>query len=200
MGRLEEAQEVFDQVAASEPACHTFNPEDFWRIKGAHDLTRREQAILRELYIWRDQEAQRYNRPPFKVLNNRTLITVAQTCPCTLDELSDVQGLKAHHVRRYGERILKTLNRGIKARLPRPPTPPPRHTEAEIARFQALRGWRRQVADDRGVETDVIISNAILWSLAEQNPATEKDLEHIEGLGPWKRQAYGKAILDILAR
>ena len=53
-GRWEEAQEVFDQIAASEPISHTFDPEGFRRVKGAFDLTGREQAILRELYIWRD--------------------------------------------------------------------------------------------------------------------------------------------------
>ncbi|MDY7080736.1 MAG: HRDC domain-containing protein, partial [Chloroflexota bacterium] len=195
---LEEAREVFDQVAASEPTFQSFSPEGFWRIKGARDLTKREQAVLRELYVWRNQEAHRRDCPPFKVLNDHTLVALAQVQPCAPEELIRVDGLKHYHVRRYGRRILRAVKRGGHARIPQPPRPSPRHSDAEVARFQALRTWRKQVAFDRGVDTDVIISNAILWALAEQNPQTLDDLSRIEGLGPWKRKMYGQAILKVL--
>ena len=197
-GRAEEAQEIFGQIAATEPSDHTFSPESFWRIKGAHDLSRREQAVLRELAIWRDGEARRQNRPHFKVLGDRTLVALAQFRPGALQELFSLDGLKQYHVRRYGKRILEAIERGTRARPPRLPPLPPRHSEAEVARFQNLRVWRRQMAAERGVDPDVILGNAVLWNLAEQNPRAFPDLARIEGLGPWKRQAYGAAILRIL--
>ena len=198
-GRREEAQEVFDQVAASEPVSHTFNPEDFWRIKGAHDLTGREQAILRELCIWRDQEARRRDRPLFKVLNDHILLAIVQAYPSASRELAYVDGLKPYHVRRYGKRIMRAIGQGERARSPKHPPSSPRHSEAEAARFQALRVWRKQVAAARGVDADVIVGNAVLWALAEQNPRTLNDLNRIEGLGPWKRKTYGEAIMRVLA-
>jgi len=197
-GRWEEACEVFDQTAATGLASHTFDPEDFRRVKGASDLTEREQAILRELYAWRDQQARRQDRPPFQVLNNRALITLAQARPRTLDELAHVDSLKPYHVRRYGERILRAIRRGMHAQPPPPLPLPPRRSEAEVARFQALRAWRKRVADERGVDADVIVSNATLWALAERPPRTLEDLSHVEGLGPWKRKTYGEAILDVM--
>jgi ribonuclease D len=197
-GRLEEAREVFDQIAASEPMSHTFDPQDFWRVKGFFDLTRREQAVLRELYIWRDGEARRRDRPPFKVLNDRALIALAQARPGGSGALTRVDGLKPYHVRRYGKPILRAIRRGGRARPPDLPPPPPRHSEAEIARFQALRAWRKQVAARRGVDVDVVVGNAVLWELAEQKPRTLEDLNRIEGLGPWKRKTYGQAMLRVL--
>jgi len=197
-GRWEEAREAFDQVAASEPFSNTFNPESFWRVKGAHDLTGREQAILRELYIWRDREARRRDRPPFKVLNDHILVALAQTCPRTVAELASVDSLKPYHVRRYGKRILRAIKQGMGGRPPQYPPPPPRHSEAEVGRFQALRVWRKRVAAERGVDVDVVVSNAVLWAVAEQNPRTIEDLSRIEELGPWKRKAYGEAILRVL--
>jgi ribonuclease D len=197
-GHWEEAQEMFDQITASESMSHTFDPEDFRRIKGAHHLTAREQAILRELYIWRDQESRRRDRPPFKVLSDRVLIGLAQARPRGSDTLARVDGMKPYHVRRYGERILRAVRRGMHARPPHPPPPPPRHSEAQVARFQALRAWRKRVAARRGVDVDVVVSNATLWALAEQHPRTVADLASIEGLGPWKRKTYGEAILSVL--
>ncbi|MDY6875633.1 MAG: HRDC domain-containing protein [Chloroflexota bacterium] len=197
-GYWEEAQEAFEQIAASDPRSHTFNSKDFRHVKGAFDLTVREQAVLRELYIWRDREARRRDRPPFKVLNDRILIALAQACPRTPDELVGIDGLKPYHARRYGGHILRAIEQGIRARPPLPPPPPLRHSEAEVARFQALRAWRKRVAAERGVDVDVIISNAVLWVLAEQNPGTLEGLNRINGLGPWKRKMYGEAILNVL--
>jgi ribonuclease D len=199
-GHWTEAREIFDQVAASEPSWQAFDPEGFWRVKGAHDLAGRERAILRELWIWRDGEASRRDRPHFKVLSDRVLLLLAKTAPRTAQDLIAVDSLKPHHVRRYGERILQAVQRGIVASVPRLPSPPPRRPSAEVGRFRALRAWRKRMANERGVENDVIVGNAVLWTLAEQNPRTFADLESIEGLGPWRRETYGEGILQMLAK
>jgi ribonuclease D len=198
--RWGEAREVFDQVAASEPSWQAFDPEGFWRVKGAHDLAGRELAVLRELWIWRDDEARRRDRPHFKVLSDRALLLLAQAVPRTEEDLTVVDGLKPHHVRRYGKRILHAVRRGIEAPEPRPPAAPQRRPDVEVVRFRALRAWRKRVADERGVENDVIVGNAVLWALAKQNPRTLADLESIEGLGPWRRETYGKGILQVLVK
>jgi ribonuclease D len=197
--RWEESQEVFAQVAATESANNAFDPQDFWRVKGAFDLTAREQTILRELYIWRDGEARNRDRPYFKVIHDRVMIALAQAHPETREMLLALDGIKTHHVRRYGRGILQAIKRGMHAQPPQPPPPPPRHSEAEVERFQALRAWRKRVAARRGVAPDVIVSNATLWDLAERSPRTLGGLKGIAGLGPWKRETYGEAILGILA-
>jgi ribonuclease D len=197
-GRWEEAQEAFDQVAASEPTFHAFDPDSFRHVKGASDLSKREQAILRELCIWRDQEARRRDRPPFKILGDRVLVSLAQACPRTREALVPANGLKPYHVRRYGKCILQAIARGMRARPPEPPPPPPRHSEAEVTRFQTLRAWRKRVASEREVDVDVVVSNAVLWALAERRPRTREELSTIEGLGPWKQKMYCEAILSVL--
>jgi ribonuclease D len=197
-GRREEAREVFDQLAATESASHPFDPENFIHVKGAFDLSGRERAILRELYIWRDGEARRQNQPLFKVLTDHTLSALAQAQPHTVEGLAGVGDLKPHHVRRYGRCILQAVERGMRARPPKPPPLSPRHSEEEVARFEALRAWRKRVAEKRGVEADVVVGNGVLWALAEQNPHALEDLNHIAGLGPWKRRAYGAEILAVI--
>jgi ribonuclease D len=197
-GRWEEAQEVFEQTAGSEPVLNSFEAEDFWRVKGAFDLRRREQAILRELCIWRDGEARRKDRPHFKVLHDRVLSALAQARPRTREELARVDGIKPYTVRRYGKHILQAIDRGMEAPVPAFPPPPLRHSDEELERYEALRTWRKEVANEREVDVDVILGNAVLWALAEQNPRTLEGLVGIDGLGPWKRQAYGEAILRVL--
>jgi ribonuclease D len=197
-GRWEEAQEVFAQVAETESATHSFDPADFWRIKGAHKLSRREQAILRELYAWRDREARRKNAPPFKVLGNQTLVTLATIRPRSASDLSGIRGLRPHHVNRYGDGILRAVKLGLRSKTPDPPPRPPRRSRGERERYNALRNWRKQVAAQRGVEPDVVLGNSVLWALAERKPSSPAELGQVEGLGPWKRRHYGPGILRSL--
>lgn len=117
-----------------------------------------------------------------------------------LADLKGVPGLRTHHLRRYGEQLIQAVKRSAHVEPPSPPSPLHRHSQAEVARFQALRDWRKQISAERGVEPDVVLSNAVLWEIAERNPRTPGELEQIESLGEWKRQAYGQAIWKLLQR
>ena len=52
------------------------DPDDIWRINGAGRLDRKGLALLRALWAWRDSEACRKDKPPFKVLNNEQLLGI----------------------------------------------------------------------------------------------------------------------------
>lgn len=53
------------------------DPEEAWRIKGVSKLTHHEMVFAREIWRWRESEARRSDRPPFKVLGNQALIDLA---------------------------------------------------------------------------------------------------------------------------
>jgi len=197
-GRWEEAQEVFAQLAASATPVRTFDPQSFRRIKGATKLAPQQRAILFQLNIWRDREARRKDTPQFKVLGDSTLLTLATTAPRSAGNLSGIRGLRPHHIRRYGDGILRAVKLGARTKPPQPPPPPPRHSRAEMERFRALQAWRRGKGAQRGVDPDVIVGNHVLWVLAERNPKTVEGLTGIDGLGPWKRGAYGADLLQVI--
>ena len=197
-GHWEEAQEIFSEMTYVTPLSQPFDPDSFWSINGVNDLTRQQQAILRELNIYRDQEAQRRNRPLFKVLNDATLLEIAQTEPTSLRQIRPVQGMSNGQVRRYGNNLLEIVARGQQAPYPRRPPRPKRPSDAILHRYEQLHQWRKQRARKRGVESDVIISRDMLWQLAKQNPKTTADLEAMENLGDWRRRTYGADILQVL--
>ncbi len=197
-GRWEEAKEAFRQIAASEPTWEDFSPDDFWGVKGAHDLSPREQAILRELCIWRDRQARRQDRPHFKVLGDHTLTALAQARPRSKGDLAGVKGMKSYHVRRYGKYILRAVERGERAEIPSPPRRRPRRPMTDVERYEALRAWRKEVAEERGVEVSVIMTNDVLWSLVDEEPDTLDEMVDLDGLGPWKCRTYGEDILGVL--
>jgi ribonuclease D len=85
--RWREAQETFDGLPRITYIEKAFDPDGFWRMKGARDLIPSELAVLRELYLWRDEQARVLNRPPFKVLGDETLLHLSRLQPQHLDEL-----------------------------------------------------------------------------------------------------------------
>lgn len=196
-GREEEAREIFDQVSCVTPAPHTFDPQSFWRVKGVWDLTGREQAIVRELHAYRDQQARQHDRPPFRVLSDQTLIALARRRPRSLQALHAIHELTPLQINRYGHGILEAIARGCQAEIPRP-IYAPRPDESLLQRYEALRAWRNTLARQRGVEPDVIMSNTTLMEIAHRRPTTLADLEGIEGLGPWRRTTYGEQILRVV--
>jgi len=197
LGRTEEAAEVFEQLAFVAPASREFHPDDFWRVKGAGDLPPRSQAVLRELFIFREQEARRRNWPPFKIMSDRTLLALAQARPRRIADLVHLDGMTPRQIERYGEGLLAAVARGAAAPIPHLPQNQPPDYEV-LARYEKLRAWRRQVAAGRGVEPDVVVSNAALMAIARRAPRTLQDLAGLEGLGAWKLKTYGEQLLRAL--
>jgi len=193
----EQARETFDQVAEVMPVPREAHPDDFWRVKGAWDLAPRNQAILRELFILREKEAERRNCPPFKVMGDKTLVALAQARPHRTQDLQRLDGMSPLQIKRYGDQVLEAVARGLSASIPRAPrSSPPDY--GMLNRYERLRAWRKQVAASRGVEPDVIVSNAVLMAVAQRQPRTPQELAGIEGLGSWRLKTFGQQLVEAL--
>lgn len=198
-GLLAEAAETFAQQSHIELHDEPFNPDNFWNLHGARDLARREQAILKELFIYREQVAERTNLPLFKVLADRTLVELAQLAPTNMAQLNEVHGMSSGQIRRRGGGILQAVQRGQDAPLPIRPRQNRKRTPDEVLnRYEKLHNWRKETAVSRGVESDVILSRQALWDIAGGNPSTMTALAKIKSIGQWRCQTYGEEILAVL--
>jgi ribonuclease D len=193
----EQAQETFDQISVVQPVPRQVHADDFWHVRGAWDLPPRSQAILRELFLLRDREARRRDWPPFKVMGDKTLSALARARPRNERDLAGCEGMTSLQIKRYGQKIIEAAARGMAAPLPRAPRSSP-PDNGVIARYEKLRAWRKQVAAGRGVDPDVIVSNAVLMAVAQSSPCSPKDMEGIEGLGPWRLKTFGMGMVEAL--
>lgn len=197
-GHLAEAQESFEQLTTVQQSQAQFNPNGFWFINQARDFTPRQMAILRELYALRDRLAQERDLPPFKVLTDEALAQLAQQAPQTLSALRAVSGVSEWLATQSGAAILAAIAAGQRAEPPARPEQM-RQDANVLARYNALREWRKNRAAARGVESDVIVPREALWAMAENPPRTLDDLANVPSLGAWRRAQYGAELLDVLA-
>ncbi|MGQ9456953.1 MAG: ribonuclease D [Anaerolineae bacterium] len=200
-GRWEKAREAFARLAEVPGEARTFDLEGYLRLPGARDLTPRQLHVLRALYRYRDREARCLDRAPFRVLPDGVLVALSQACPQGEGDLARIPGLTPRLRRRFGHGILETVRQALREE----PAKPPHGTSEPLDRvvkdrYEALREWRRQVAQAEGTEPDVVLSNQILWELAVRAPATLEELAQVPGLTLWDRGEYGGEILALLRR
>jgi len=72
----------------------------------------------------------------------------------------------------------------------------PRDCESPL--FQALRTWRREVADRMGVPAFVVYPDRTLIELASIKPRTMDELLEVKGIGPAKARQFGAETLAII--
>ncbi len=169
------------------------------RFKGAGALERRQLALLEELLQWREREAERRDRPPFKVLGNKSLLAMAQNAPRTLQGLTGLEGLSPRLVERYGKALLRVIEQGLavpEAQLPIYPRGERRRRDPHAEeRLKQLKAWRSDAAAGYGIEPGVLINNAQLEGLST-SPARTRD--ELPGLKNWQRRELGEALLEVL--
>lgn len=71
--------------------------------------------------------------------------------------------------------------------------------EGDRSLFEALRVWRAETAREIGKPAYIVFGDATLRALAEVRPASVGDLDGITGIGEKKREAYGDAVLAVVA-
>ncbi|WP_417554854.1 DNA helicase RecQ [Microbacterium sp.] len=65
--------------------------------------------------------------------------------------------------------------------------------------FEALRAWRAETARELGKPAYIVFGDATLRALAELRPTSIDALSGISGIGEKKRDAYGDAVLEVIA-
>ena len=64
--------------------------------------------------------------------------------------------------------------------------------------FEKLRALRKSIADAEKVPAYIVFSDAVLRAMAATQPATERELLAISGIGPVKLERYGTQFLEAL--
>jgi ribonuclease D len=187
----------------------TLPEQDFYRVKGSRNLDASGMRILRALWHFRDGEAERLDRPAFKVVPDPVLVKLATTPPQSMDDLHRIIRAKSSMARRYGAGLLEAVERGVADESPLPARPKKlRKSDRRSSSKDSpsmdrllgpLRDWRNALVNDRNLSPVVVVSNQQLKEIARVAPANAEELGGIPGVRQWQVRAYGDALLKIVA-
>ena len=194
------------RLADMEVEERDFDPEAYLRVKGARRLSGQEARVLRELFGLRDRLARERDVPPFKVIGNDTLLTLAQRQPSSPDELDGLRGFPRGRRRSVGRDVLATIERA-RAMDPIPPAARRakngsggRLDDPEFELHERLREWRRKKAETEDMDASLVLNRHVMLRLAKARPRQQADLAGVEGLLPWQVERYGTGLARLCER
>jgi ribonuclease D len=174
-------------------------PQDanIWRITGVRDLSPEQATVLKHLAKYRQRRAEKLDLPPFKVLQDKTLVAIAAAQPRTRNELKTIPGMSPKQIRFHAKGLLEALQ---KSQTDKPSFRPkhPRMSDEHAARLDALKNWRKNRAKKMGVESDVVMPRVLVEEIAKENPANHQDLAQLLVTSPWRLENFGQEIQAVL--
>jgi len=189
--RLEETKWSEDDTGAA-----------FLRIKGARDLSRRELAVLGELFAWRDSVAKDLDRATFRVIGNEQLLDLARTQPSTPQSLGQTKGVSRGLLERRAGEMLDAIRRGLEvpeadlpkfAKAPRWDRDP--HFDERVTKVKAARD---AMAVELDLDPGVLCARERMEAVARKNPQSREQLLEITELRRWQADVLGPAFLAAL--
>ena len=187
---------VLDEVA----------PGDLWRrVGGRSALDSRGLAILRELAIWRDAEAQRRNKPRRTVMKDEALVEIARRVPKTATAVLALRGIPQSVTPATADALAQIVRQGLAV---------PENDRPRVESAPPL--------DDQGAALVELLSAVVRVRAAQEDLppsllATQDDLRALAGarrrrladdvrpdLGGalftgWRGEIVGNALRDVLA-
>jgi ribonuclease D len=194
--RLEFAREDFRRACQYDEQKQKTNGESWERFAARKDLSLRDLTILVQLCKWRDLEAEKLNRPVYKVIMDDTLVMIAKNSPQHKVDLSAL-GLSEKQIHLWGDSVLSAVRRGVAA-----PLVERKHIEAKndayLRRLEKLKVWRKKIGLEMGVESDVILPKPYVTAIAENPPRNIDELAVIMKGSPSRVEKFGLQILKVL--
>ena len=190
LGRTEWHLESCEATVEATARDKSQAPDRAWRIKGLRGLGLRQLAFVRELWRWREREAQRADLPPFRILVNHQLVELAVwAADHPAASPSDGPRLPRTCTRRRLRALEQAIRRAHslpEAQWPQRrkgarPAPLDRETRHRIA---ALRTACARLAADLAIHPAVLAPRAALEAVAVQQADT---MDAIMAAGPLLR-------------
>jgi ribonuclease D len=197
LGRLEWALQECAPLARS---TDERDPEAiFARLPRIASASAAAQGLARDLVQWREETAERQNRPVQGVLPDAALVEIARRSPASIAELANIRGVTQPIVKRSGAEIVERVRAGGTSEVTflRPPerSRPPDPADAPIvALAEAL---ARSKAREAGLAYELVASRSDLQAVVAAKRLAEAE-PTVRLLSGWRRELVGEQVLRLL--
>ncbi|MFM8633608.1 MAG: ribonuclease D [Planctomycetia bacterium] len=190
-----------EMAAWQDEVAESFTRKRWRRVSGLSGLSRRELAVARELWHWRDAVAEQRNMPPKRVLRDDLLVELCKRKSADPRQISAVRGMQRSDLRHILPGLADAIDRGLS--LPESECPggekhraPPSHL-AMLGQFMAtaVAGMCRQMQ----------IAPALVGTASDMRDLLAWKLGYRDGEEPpllatgWRQELVGDLIDDLLS-
>ena len=204
LGRIEWVEEEFQRLENIRYRAPDPPEIAFLNAKGSRALGPQELAVLRELYVFRYNEGMRRDVPPFKIMSDAVLTTIAAA---GRDDLGEIEGIPASSLRRYGRRLQRARERGLAAE----PVTRPRNgnsnssglegrpTREQIDQLRDLKAWRNEQGEELDLDPALIWPMQSLERLArDASLLNDETRDGASVVREWQAREFGESLAAAL--
>jgi ribonuclease D len=198
LGRLDWALDEFERRIDDYEAE---DERESWRkLSGVQKLSRREMAIAREISAYREQEAERRDRPPRSVLRDDLIIDLARRKPKTVKDVTATRGMQRRDYRRMSEDLLACVTRALE--LPEEECPPkPMSQRAQPQEDMLAKLLALALADrclELGVSSSIVGTMSDLQELVRWHAFASRNGDKPRLKEGWRADVCGDVLTDLL--
>ncbi len=203
--RLSWMEEECELLRKREPVEKVFDESGYRSIQGAKNLQVNGRRALRALFLWREERAKARDVPPFRVLPNDALVSLA-TKVDKEGALTDESVLRIKRIPSVDDApaIAATIARGLEVEEPedhvrrRDDGEKRVEREAVRERVDKLRKVRAERSAELRMDPGFLVSASFLERLVRDPPQTEVELSTVHGFTAWRVDAVGRDLLKAL--
>lgn len=185
---------------ASMIAKEKADPEREWRIKGMSRMSRRELALVRAIWYFRDAEARKIDRPPFKILGNDMIVELARKyADRSVEGLKITERLPKH----FGPARIEGLTGAIRLALvvSEDQLPEPirmRQLEPVGPEMELLRDECARLAEKHNLPPSVLAPRAALEAIARHQATEVNEMTKVSKILRWQAKIIQPSVKRIL--
>jgi ribonuclease D len=192
-----------EELAAWEQQIKNLEGTESWRrVSGVSGLNSRSLAIVRELWRWREQEAERRNMPARRVLRDDLIVELARRQSAELKHIHAVRGLERRGLERHLPELASRIERALQLDEPACPARPNSSNRPQLNLLgQFLASALGSICRDAGVATSLVgtaqdVRDLVAHRLQIEN-SKRQEVPHLAR--GWRAQVVGKVIDELLA-
>ena len=183
-----------DLRAMTDPANYEVDQENLWkRLRGVQKLKGERLKIASDLCRWREQLAQRQNRPRRWIAKDDAIVELARQKPADIQSLSRIPELGDKTVKRHGEKLLRIIKEAARS----DPAQWPRHDRAnnldngQMALGDCLMALCRVIAE----ENDIALATLATRKDIDNLISNQKSSRLTQG---WRFAMAGERLLEFI--
>jgi len=173
-------------------------------------------TLQKALYSWRRRTADEQGVPTYVIMGNDLMFQIAARHPQNMDELSQISGMGAQRLERYGPVILDLVKlnpegkgdvellaaqqEALAERAEKPKAEPTRTVSPQVERriYLKMQELRQKIAVRERGKPYLVAGNNLLKSIAHEAPRTEDKLLQIVGFRSSGLRSESGQILEMI--
>jgi ribonuclease D len=199
LGRLAWVEEEMESWRKS--VEWSLSRERWRRVSGGAGLDARELAVVRELFQWREAEAQRRDQPARRILRDDLIVELARRGSADVNRIQAVRGMERGDLRRRLSELAAAVQRGLDVPEDDCPPRPSREHAPELSvlgqfLFAALGSICRQAElAPNLVATPSDIRQWMAYRTGDRKKGTSDSPQLARG---WRAEFVGRLFDDLL--